>query len=537
MLGGASTGAQALLRPEIRVKGVTYSSDGNVGEGAYSTVVRAYALDGTRVAIKRCRLATKESAVAFREECTLMQRAAHRNVVRLIDYEIAKGPDGAVRGDAVMELCETSVVQRMQQLEAAGKRFSSRQVAAIVGAVGHAIARMHSLDPPIAHRDIKPENVLVTSDGTVKLADFGSATTYAVECASSQAIALAEADINKHTTMAYRAPEMADLWQRKRVDERADVWAFGVLVYYVCYFRLPFEETKLAIINTPLEIPRQPEVPAAFVEIMRGCMCKDADKRMRVAAALQVLHDAFPDSVPPPVQERDGAPSARQPIAPFLAAVAAPSAQAPSADAGVSETRKAPQGGGALFGMLDWSNGSASPSAAGSQPPSATHRRTQSSASVELFASPAPSGPGAATPHAAHAQQPPPRASAPSASGTPVDLFGTWHGGGQSGSPVPPPQPSASAAPPAPDLFGTPMAPSQPQRQSTAPADAFDSFFSGAGGSSAVKPALGAATASTTDVTGVSSPASSTAAGSAAGAPAAPVHHRRGPSMEEIFGA
>lgn len=81
---------------------------------------------------------------------------------------------------------------------------------------------MHNLQPPLLHRDLKVENVLQASATTFKLCDFGSATPTATRGPSNTAeIRAIEADINRHTTMQYRAPEMVDVYLRRPVDEKS----------------------------------------------------------------------------------------------------------------------------------------------------------------------------------------------------------------------------------------------------------------------------------------------------------------------------
>lgn len=81
---------------------------------------------------------------------------------------------------------------------------------------------MHNLKPPLLHRDLKVENILQASATSYKLCDFGSATTTATR-APSTAVELRalEHDLNRHTTLQYRAPEMVDVYLRRPVDEKS----------------------------------------------------------------------------------------------------------------------------------------------------------------------------------------------------------------------------------------------------------------------------------------------------------------------------
>ncbi|KAH8835591.1 hypothetical protein DL96DRAFT_1574847 [Flagelloscypha sp. PMI_526] len=107
--------------------------------------------------------------------------------------------------------------------------------------------------PALLHRDLKVENILQASPTSFKLCDFGSANNRLLE------IRVLEADLNRHTTLQYRAPEMVDPYLRRPVDEKSDVWALGVLLYKLCYYTTPFEEHgPLAILNVQYRIPPYP---------------------------------------------------------------------------------------------------------------------------------------------------------------------------------------------------------------------------------------------------------------------------------------
>lgn len=86
------------------------------------------------------------------------------------------------------------------------------------------LAFMHNLQPPLLHRDLKVENILQASATTFKLCDFGSATPTSLRAPSTSAeLRALEADLNRHTTLQYRAPEMVDVYLRRPVDEKSGI--------------------------------------------------------------------------------------------------------------------------------------------------------------------------------------------------------------------------------------------------------------------------------------------------------------------------
>lgn len=82
---------------------------------------------------------------------------------------------------------------------------------------------MHYQNPPLIHRDLKVENILLSPPQTYKLCDFGSTTTPMPRekvPTAVEAIQKMELEINKTTTLQYRAPELVDVWGRKGYDEK-----------------------------------------------------------------------------------------------------------------------------------------------------------------------------------------------------------------------------------------------------------------------------------------------------------------------------
>ena len=92
---------------------------------------------------------------------------------------------------------------------------------------------MHDLKPALLHRDLKVENILQATATSFKLCDFGSATPAASRPPSTtHEIQVLEADLNRHTTLQYRAPEMIDVYLRRPIDEKSGTDRFISLTLF-----------------------------------------------------------------------------------------------------------------------------------------------------------------------------------------------------------------------------------------------------------------------------------------------------------------
>jgi serine/threonine protein kinase len=123
----------------------------------------------------------------------------------------------SILGGSVLALMNTRLKERLKEEE----------ILRIFSDVTEAIAYLHQLNPLIIHRDIKVENVLIQADGRCKLCDFGSATSFVLppgQVLSVQKLRELETEIDRVTTLQYRAPEQCDLYQRQGLTEKVDIW-------------------------------------------------------------------------------------------------------------------------------------------------------------------------------------------------------------------------------------------------------------------------------------------------------------------------
>ncbi|KAH7886020.1 hypothetical protein F5I97DRAFT_1189889 [Phlebopus sp. FC_14] len=215
----------------------------------------------------------------------------HPNVVYLIDAAWHRMSNGQYEVFILMEFCPGGGIIDMMNRRLR-ERLTETEILQIFVDVCEGVAAMHNLRPALLHRDLKVENILQSSSTSFKLCDFGSATPVAPRPPSTaQEIRVLEADLNRHTTLQYRAPEMVDLYLRRPVDEKSDVWALGVLLYKLCYYTTPFEEHgPLAILNVQYRIPPYPVYSSQLNTMIASMLREHGTQRPSVFELLTQAH-------------------------------------------------------------------------------------------------------------------------------------------------------------------------------------------------------------------------------------------------------
>lgn len=248
-----------------------YVIEAAVGRGGMGEVYRGRQLDLDRlVALK---LAPAFFIDRSRIEAQALAQAQHPNVVQIIEI--------ATHGDYIVLVLEWIDGGTLATDPAGGR--TPRQTAEIVAKLARAVQYLH--DRNIIHRDLKPANVLRTSDGTLKLADFGLAKKL-----DSAAGGTKVGDVMG--TPSYMAPEQVD-GDPATIGRAADVYALGAILYDLLTGRPPFTGDTAARVfesvrhDEPVPPRRlKPEIPNDLNTICLKCLEKNPERRYESAQAL-----------------------------------------------------------------------------------------------------------------------------------------------------------------------------------------------------------------------------------------------------------
>lgn len=250
-----------------------------IGIGGMANVYKSYdVIEDRIVAVKILRdeyMDNDDMRRRFKNESKAMAVLNHPNVMRVYDVSFSDRMQSIVMeyidGITLKEYIEQQGVLKWKE----AVHFTVQILRAL----------QHAHDKGIVHRDIKPQNVMLLSDGTIKICDFGIA-----RFARSETRTLTDKAIG---SVHYISPEQA---AGGAIDARTDLYSAGVILYEMLTGRVPFEaDTPVSValkqIQNTAVPPRElnPSIPEGLQEIALHAMEKDMNKRYQSAA--QMLRD------------------------------------------------------------------------------------------------------------------------------------------------------------------------------------------------------------------------------------------------------
>ena len=262
-----------------------YEMNELIGVGGMAYVYKAYdCIDDRTVAVKILRdefLTNEEFTRRFRNESKAIAILNHPNIVKVLDVGF-----GERLQYIVMEYIDGITLK-----EYLDQRKDIRWKEAVHFTVQILRALQHAHDKGIVHRDIKPQNIMLLSDGTIKVTDFGIARL------SRTAVRATVEGEKAIGSVHYISPEQA---RGEITDEKADLYSVGVALYEMLTGKLPFEAdnaVSVAIMQMQNEAtpPHEinPDIPEGLEQITMRAMQKDLTKRYQSAAEMLGDFDEF----------------------------------------------------------------------------------------------------------------------------------------------------------------------------------------------------------------------------------------------------
>ncbi len=247
-----------------------------IGVGGMAVVYKANDnVENRTVAIKILKeefVSNEEFIRRFKNESKAIAVLSHPNIVKVYDVSF-----GDLIQYIVMEYIDGITLKEFIE-----RQGSLRWKDAVYFTIQILKGLQHAHDKGIVHRDVKPQNIMVLSDGTIKVADFGIA-----RFARNEQRTITDKAIG---SVHYISPEQA---RGEKTDEKADIYSVGVMLYEMLTGQLPFEaESAVSVAIMQLQRdPKQPteinpSIPLGLEQITMHAMQKTPERRYQSASEL-----------------------------------------------------------------------------------------------------------------------------------------------------------------------------------------------------------------------------------------------------------
>jgi eukaryotic-like serine/threonine-protein kinase len=261
--------------------GTRYRIESLLGQGGMGRVYKAYDKDLDRtVAIKVVRegaIGQADALKRFKQELVLASKISHKNILRIHDM----GEVGGVRFISMAYIQGKD----LQHIIRENPKMPLDRVLKFSQQIAEALAAAHA--EGVVHRDLKPQNLLIGNDDQVFVCDFGLAKSF-----EESAIGMTRTGAFLGTPR-YMSPEQVE---GKPADQRADLYAFGLILYEMVTGDVPFtgESTLKVMYQRIQEKPKSPKLinaslPNWLVRIIMRCLERDPADRYQ--SAYEILAD------------------------------------------------------------------------------------------------------------------------------------------------------------------------------------------------------------------------------------------------------
>ena len=271
-------------KPRLKVN--QYVLVSRLGRGSFSNVFLGYSTDTKSYsAVKVLKTGNSRAVHLVEHEVSMLRKLDHPAIVRLHDVLFSSTRAAAF---VVLELSDCGSLASVIETT----KLDESQLRSVFRQVALALACLHQHG--FVHQDVSPANILVWSDGTAKLTDFGASVSFH------------DFQGDGTGTPAYQAPEIFNVGdeENEHLDpEKVDVYGLGATLFQAKFGRVPYEgedvwEIIAKINDGPLEIPTD-DVSDDLRDLISGMLAVDPNQRLSLSNVISHRFFKSEDSIVP----------------------------------------------------------------------------------------------------------------------------------------------------------------------------------------------------------------------------------------------